>query len=142
EGNLPEFTLEFRLNSQLRGREITNGKITNPAVTINQLPESIQAEGNKDSWAAQVSPTSLAIKPKQSSKNYSASLKANDATFHPVGFWSAVWNSTSDPVEATLQFKLTDIQTKMDLSAADQVKNLERIENFLKKGQNGSKPIK
>jgi hypothetical protein len=141
EGVPPEFTLEFHLSSQLRGREIVSGKITKPVVMLTRVPESILVEGSRDSWNAQVSPSSLAIKAKQSSKNYSALLKANDATFHPAGFWSAVWNSTSDPVDATLQLTLTDIQTKMDLSAADQVKNLERIENFLKKGQKSNKPL-
>jgi hypothetical protein len=142
EGVPPEYTLEFRLNSQLRGREILSGKIANPTVVLARLPESLEGDGDLDKWTMEITPRTLAMKAKQSTTgNYSATVKAA-GTFHPSSFWHAVFNSTSEPVDAQLQLAPVDVKTRMDLPLLSRVKNLRGIETVLQQGQSGPSVIR
>jgi hypothetical protein len=143
EGTLPEFAIQFRLNSQLRGREILSGKIARPVAAIEQVPETLEAEGDANSWTADISPSTLALKSKQSSAGvYSATVRASGVTFRPSSFWDAVWGSTSEAVVANLQFTTADLKTKMDVNALSQVRNLGRIDSVLQQGQSSKSPIR
>ena len=143
EGTPPEFAIQFRLNSELRGREIQSGRIARPVVALDQVPETLAAEGEGNSWSADISPTAFALKPKQSSLGtYSAVVRGNGIAFHPASFWSAVWDSTSDPIDASLQFTPADLKTKMDVRALSTVKNLASIESVVQQGQNSKNPIR
>jgi hypothetical protein len=143
EGAPPEFAIQFRLNSELRGREIQSGKIARPVVALDQVPETLEAEGDANSWSADISPNTFALKSKQPSLGvYSAVVRGSGITFHPASFWSAVWNSTSDPVDASLQFTPADLKTKMDVQALSKVKNLASIESVVQQGQNSKNPIR
>jgi len=142
EGAPPEFTIAFHLNSQLRGREILSGKITNPLVVLGSLPESLSSDGDIDKWTTEIAPRSLAMKAKQSTTgNYTAQVKAA-GTFHPSSFWNAVFNSTSEPVDAWLQFAPTDVKTRMDLPLLGRVKNLQSIETVVQQEQNSRAVIR
>ena len=143
EGMPPEFSIQFRLNSELRGREIQSGKIARPVAALDQVPETLEAEGDANSWSADVSPNTFALKSKQPSLGvYSAVVRGSGITFHPASYWSAVWNSTSDPVDASLQFTPADLKTKMDVQALSKVKNLAGIESVVQQGQNSRNPIR
>src|SRR6185503_3189132 len=92
EGSPPEFAIQFRLNSELRGREIQSGKISRPGAALDQIPETLEAEGDPNSWSAEISPNTFAMKSKQPSLGvYSAVVRGSGVTFHPASFWSAVW---------------------------------------------------
>ena len=133
EGVPPEFTINFRFNSQLRGREIKRGKIVNVMAATRQLPESIQVEGDVNAWKADISPNNIALKPNQKATTFYLTNLAGSMTLRPASFWEAVWGSTSAPIETDLQFKLTDIQTDLDEAALSRVKNLsnnQKIRNI------------
>ncbi len=141
EGAAPEFNIQFKFNSRLRGREIEQGKIAPEGVTAS-LPASIEARGDLTSWRATVSPPTIRIKPRQqSSTTYTATLSAPAVTLHPSGFWDAVWNSESEPVDASLKIALSDTKTKLDVAALSQVKNLSNIQNIIQRSQNNPRPI-
>jgi hypothetical protein len=143
EGTPPEFAIQFRLNSELRGREIQSGKIARPVASLDQVPETLEAEGDANSWSADISPAAFALKSKQSSLGvYSAVVRGSGITFHPASFWSAVWNSTSDPVDASLQFTPADLKTKIDVHALSKVKNLASIESVVQQSQSSKNPIR
>lgn len=143
EGTPPEFAIQFRLNSDLRGREIQSGKIARPVASLDQVPETLEAEGDANSWSADISPSTFALKSKQSSLGvYSAVVRGSGITFHPASFWSAVWNSTSDPVDASLHLTPADLKTKLDVQALSKVKNLASIESVVQQGQNNKNPIR
>jgi hypothetical protein len=130
EGVPPDFTISFRFNSQLRGREIKQGKILNPIAAIRQVPESIEVDGDPNAWHASISPNNIALKPRQkATATYSATL-AGDMALRPASFWDAVWNSTGDLIETDLQFTLADIQTDLDEAALSRVKNLSNNQNI------------
>jgi hypothetical protein len=142
EGVHPEFEIQFRFRSALRGREIRGGKISRPMASVVQLPEAIEAEGDLGLWQAAISPTSLAIKSNQnSSMTYLASVASAGAVLHPAGFWEGVWNSTSHPVEVVLQFTPTDIETTLDVAALTRVKNLGNVQQIVQRSQEANKPI-
>lgn len=143
EGTPPEFAIQFRLKSQLRGQEIVSGKIARPIAVLDEAPDSVEAEGDSNSWSAEISPATLALKSKQSSLGtYSAVVRAAGVTFHPASFWSAVRNSDSDELVVSLQFTPADIKTKMDSQALAPVKNLASIQNVVQQGQNSKNPIR
>ncbi|HEY7546391.1 MAG TPA: hypothetical protein VID27_15995, partial [Blastocatellia bacterium] len=61
EGRQPQFAIRFKLRSQLRGQEITSGKITRPAALIERLPAEVETEGDQSSLRANVFPPTLAL---------------------------------------------------------------------------------
>jgi hypothetical protein len=130
EGTPPEFTINFRFNSQLRGREIKQGKIANAMAATRQVPEAIQVEGDVNAWEASISPNNIALKPNQKATTFYLANLVGSMTLHPASFWDAVWGSTSDPIETELQFALTDIQTDLDEAALSRVKNLSNNQNI------------
>ena len=143
EGRPPQFTIRFKLRSQLRGQEITSGKIIRPAALIERLPAAVETEGDQASLRANVFPPTLALKSRQrSTDEYTAEIKADNLTFHATGFWNAVWNSESQSVEAVLQMTPADIQTRMDIQVISPVKNLDGIQKVVRQGQSGNKPIR
>jgi hypothetical protein len=143
EGAPPEFAIQFRLNSQLRGREILSGKLSRPNVMIERIPEMVETEGDPNSWSAEISPSSLAIKSRQASSNtYAVTVRASNLAFHPNSFWNGLWNSTSEPIEASVQFAPNDVQTRISVASLSQVKNLASIQNVLQQGQNSKKTIR
>ncbi len=143
EGRPPQFTIRFKLRSQLRGQEITSGKIIRPAALIERLPAAVETEGDQASLRANVLPPTLALKSRQrSTGEYTAEIKADNLTFHATGFWNAVWNSESQSVEAVLQMTPADIQTRMDIQVISPVKNLDGIQKVVRQGQSGNKPIR
>jgi hypothetical protein len=142
EGTSPEFAIQFRLNSQLRGREIVSGKLSRPIVIVQSTPESLEAEGDPNAWSGEISPSSLTIKARQSSAtNYTAMIRATNLSYRPSSFWNAVWGATSEPVDAVMQFAPEAVQTKLSLPALSQVKNLSSIQNVIQQGQNSKKAI-
>lgn len=141
EGTPPEFNIQFYIKSQLRGREIKSGKLATPKAIV-QLPDSIEVQGDQSAWRATVSPTDLTLKSqKKSQVQYTARVTAGELTLHPASFWDAVWGSTSEPIDASLQLTPTDVQTKMDVSEFSSVKNLSSIQNILQQSQNNRRPI-
>jgi hypothetical protein len=143
EGIPPEFAIQFRLNSEFRGREIQSGKITRPFAALDQAPETLEAEGDLNSWSADISPNTFALKSQQSSLGvYSAIVRGNEISFHPASFWLAVGDSTSDPLDASLQFTPADLKTRMDIQMLSKVKNLANIESVVQQGQNSKNPIR
>lgn len=141
EGTPPEFVIKLRFKSQLRGREIRSGKLTRPAASA-QLPESVEAEADLSAWHATISPSTLAIKPKQkSSSEYTALVAAEGVGLHPASFWDAVWNSASDPVDVSLQFTITDLDVPLDESLLAPVKNLTGLQQVVRHSQNSNRPV-
>lgn len=138
----PDFTIQFRLTSQLRGREIMEGTISRVVTTLNDLPESVEAAGNPSSLTAQISPSRLAIKSKQTSSLYTLHLRADQLSFHAPSFWGAVFSSTSDPIDAVVEFTPSNIKTKMDIQSFDHVKNLSSIQKILQQDLNSRKPVR
>ncbi|MGA9994556.1 MAG: hypothetical protein WBP93_04030 [Pyrinomonadaceae bacterium] len=134
EGTTPDFTLQFPFESKLRNLKIVKSKIT-PMDSKMRVPETVEANGDLNSWRGNITPTDLTLEAgKKSSVIYTTKL-AGDMTFKPASFWNAVWNSTSDPVDVTFDYKLADVETQMDASALNQVKNLRGIENNVRQGQ-------
>jgi hypothetical protein len=143
EGTPPEFAIQFRLKSQLRGQEIVSGKIAHPIAVLDETPDSVEADGDSNSWSAEISPATLALKPKQSSLGtYSAVVRAAGVTFHPASFWSAVRDSDSEVLVVSLQFTPVDIKTKMDSQALVPVKNLASIQDVVQQSQRSKNPIR
>jgi hypothetical protein len=141
EGAQPDFTLEFPFESKLRNLRIAKSKIIPLRPTIN-IPNTIEAAGDSASWQVNITPTNLTLEPgKRSADTYRTKL-AGDMTLKPASFWNAVWNSTSDPVETTFEYKLEDIQTDIDRSTLNQVKNLQDIQNNVRQSQKNIHTIK
>jgi hypothetical protein len=143
EGRAPQFAIRFKLRSQLRGQEITSGKITRPLALIDHIPSSVETEGDQASLRASVLPPTISLKSRQrSTGEYTAEIKADNLTFQATSFWNALWNSESAPVEAVLQMSPADIQTRMDLQTISPVPDLDRIQKIVRQGQSGSRPIR
>jgi len=141
EGAQPDFVLEFPFESKLRNLKIAKSKIIPLHPTI-QIPDSIEASGNPDSWQVNITPTNLTLEPgKRSADTYTTKL-AGDMTLKPASFWNALWNSTSDPVEATFEYKLEDIETDIDRTSFNQVKNLQSIKDNVRQSQKNVRTIK
>lgn len=135
EGSTPAFTLKFPFESKLKNLKIVQSKITPQKTSSLKLPPSLEAQGELNSWRCRIDPQFLTLEPgKRSAVTYTTTLQG-DMTFHPASFWDAVWNSTSDPVEATFDYKLVDVDAKMDLSGLNQVKNLQGIESNVRQSQ-------
>lgn len=142
EGIPPEFELQFRFKSQIRGREITKGKITHPAAGVNHLPDSVQSEGDLNLWRANISPTSLAIKTGQNSPTpYKVTISSTEAGFRPASFWDGMWNSHSEPVGMTLRFTPEILESKLDVPAISKVKNLDGIQQIVTRSQKSNRPV-
>jgi hypothetical protein len=134
EGATPDFTLQFPFESKLRNLKIVKSKIT-PQNSRMTLPETVEADGDLNSWHGNITPTDLTLEAgKKSAVTYTTKL-TGEMTLKPTSFWNAVWNSLSDPVEVTFDYKLEDVETKMDVSALNQVKNLQGIENKVRQSQ-------
>lgn len=142
EGVPPNFEITFRFKSQLRGREIKQGKLSGVKGTI-ATPESVEAEGNlADALTGFVSPPVLKLKPNQrSSATYQAHVEAGGLTFHPTGFWQAVWNSESDPIDGQLLLPLDGVDTEMDSKTVSTVKNLDEIKKIIRQGASAKSAI-
>jgi len=134
EGATPAFTLKFPFTSKLKYLRIVESKIVPQKTSSLVLPGTLEVEGDPTSWQGSISPTYLRLEPGKTTKNYTTTL-AGQMTFHPASFWDAVWNSTSDPVEATFDYKLVDVDAKMDVSGMNQVQNLKGIESNLRQSQ-------
>jgi hypothetical protein len=142
EGVPPEFELQFRFKSQLRGREITKGKITRPAVSINQLPESLEQGEDLKSWRADISPSMLAMKTGQSSSSvYKVTIASQAAGLRPSSFWDGMWNPISEPVGIMLQFTPEVLESKLDVPAISAVKNLDGIRQIVTRSQKSARPV-
>jgi hypothetical protein len=142
EGMPPEFDLQFRFKSRLRGREISKGKITRPAASVNQLPETLEPEGDLNSWHADISPSSFAMKTGQSSSSvYKVTVASDGASLRPSSFWDGMWNSSSDPVGVILQFTPEILESKLDVPAISRVKNLDGIQQIVTRSQRSSRPV-
>lgn len=135
EGTQPQFTVQFPFESKLKNLRIVQSKIIPQKTTSLTLPQTIEAQGDLNSWRGSITPTDLTLEPgKRSSVTYTTSL-VGDMTFRPSSFWTAVWDSTSEPVEATFDYRLMDVDAQMDLSALNQVRNLRGIENSVRQSQ-------
>lgn len=134
EGATPDFTLQFPFESKLRNLKIVKSKIT-PLDSKMRLPETVEADGDINSWRGNITPTDLTLEAgKKSSVTYTTKL-TGDMTLKPASFWNAVLNSMSDPVDVTFDYKLADVETRMDVSALNQVKNLQGIESNVRQSQ-------
>ena len=135
EGSVPEFTLEFPFESKLRNLKIVQSKIIPQKTSSLTLPPGLEAQGDLNSWRGNISPTDLTLEAgKKSAVTYTTKL-SGEMTFGPTSFWDALWNSRSDPIHATFDYKLMDVDAKMDLSGLNQVKNLQGIENNVRQSQ-------
>jgi len=135
EGRQPEFTLQFPFESKLKNLRIVQSKIIPQKTTSLTLPPTIEAQGDVNSWRGRITPTDLTLEAgKRSEVTYTTSL-AGDMTFRPSSFWTAVWDSTSEPIEATFDYRLMDVEAQMDVSALNQVRNLRGIENNVRQSQ-------
>jgi hypothetical protein len=135
EGSIPEFTLEFPFESKLRNLKIVQSKIIPQKTSSLTLPAGLEAQGDLNSWRGNISPTDLTLEAgKKSAVTYTTKL-SGEMTFRPTSFWDALWNSTSDPIHATFDYKLMNVDAKMDLSGLNQVKNLQGIENNVRQSQ-------
>ena len=135
EGVVPEFTLQFPFQSKLRNLRIVQSKIIPQKSTKLTLPATIETLGDLGSWHGNITPTDLTLEAgKKSAVTYTTRL-AGDMTFRPASFWNAVWNSTSEPIEATFDYRLMDVEAQMDVSALNQVRNLRGIEGNVRQSQ-------
>ncbi|HMF55953.1 MAG TPA: hypothetical protein VK619_06315 [Pyrinomonadaceae bacterium] len=134
EGATPEFTLKFPFYSNLRGLKIIESKIT-PQPTTPKLPDTVEAEGDINSWHAKIDPTDLKIDPGKKSEVIYETKLAGNMSLKPASFWNAVWNSTSEPVEISFDYKLDDVKTEMDTALLGQVKNLQSIQSNVRQSQ-------
>ena len=133
EGTPPQFTIQFPFQSKLRNLKIAQSRIT-PQPSRMNLPSTVVAEGDVDSWRGNITPTDLTLEPGKKSALYTTTL-TGDMLMHPASFWNAVWNSTSEPVEVLFAYKLANVETQMDLSAINQVRNLRGIENNVRQSE-------
>lgn len=133
EGTQPQFTIEFPFQSKLRNLKIAQSTIT-PQPSHMTLPSDVVAEGDAESWRGSISPTDLTLEPGKKSALYMTTL-TGDMQMRPASFWNAVWNSTSEPVEVMFAYKLMDVETQMDRSAINQVRNLRGIENNVRQSE-------
>lgn len=133
EGTQPQFTIQFPFQSKLRNLKIAQSRIT-PQPSSMSLPSDVVAEGEVDSWRGNITPTDLTLEPGKRSALYTTTL-SGDMLMRPASFWNAVWNSTSEPVEVLFAYKLMDVETQMDLSAINQVRNLRGIENNVRQSE-------
>ncbi len=135
EGTQPQFTVQFPFESKLRNLRIVQSKIIPQKSTSLNLPPTVEAQGDVNSWHGSITPTDLTLEAgKRSSVIYTTSLMG-DMTFRPSSFWTAVWDSTSEPIQATFDYRLMDVEAQMDASALNQVKNLRGIENNVRQSQ-------
>lgn len=141
EGTTPDFTLEFPFESKLRNLRIAQSRITPLPPTIN-IPNTIEAAGDSASWKVNITPNDLTLEPGKPSANTYRTKLAGDMTLRPASFWNAVWSTTSEPVETTFEYKLEDIQTDIDRSTLNQVRNLQDIQNNVRQSQKNVRTIK
>ncbi|MGH9838376.1 MAG: vWA domain-containing protein [Blastocatellia bacterium] len=146
EGASPQFTLQFRFKSQLRGREISDGKIERPQFTLLSTPDQLRRQSESAGmWPAPITPTRLAINPGESSSTkYSVTLSAGDLRFEPDSFWDAVWHDTSEPVKGGLRFNLSGVTTQMEsklLEPVKDLKNLSAIRSQVQQSDNSGRPV-
>ena len=135
EGTQPQFTVQFPFESKLKNLRIVQSKIIPQKTTSLTLPQTIEAQGDLNSWRGSITPTDLTLEAgKRSSVTYTTSL-VGDMTFRPSSFWTAVWDSTSESIEATFDYRLMDVEAQMDVSALNQVRNLRGIENNVRQSQ-------
>lgn len=136
EGTTPDFTLRFPFSSRIRGRKIVSSQIKHQKATLENLPSSVEAQGDASLWDVDISPKNLTIEPSKNSEiNYTTSLRAPDLTLRPAGFWNALINSYSDSVDLSFQFTLEDVETRIESPEVSRVKNLQEIENNLRPSQ-------
>lgn len=133
EGAKPDFVIRFPFDSKLRNLKIIRSKLR-PSHPSAQLPDSVLVDGDANSWRGDITPTDLTIEPGKQSATYTTRI-SGDMSLHPSSFWNAVWNSMSDPVAMNFSYKLEDVDTQIDLSGLDQVKNLQNITGKLRQSQ-------
>ncbi len=135
EGSVPEFTLEFPFESKLRNLKIVQSKIIPQKTSSLTLPADLEADGDLNSWQGSISPTDLTLEAgKKSAVTYTTKL-SGEMTFRPTSFWNALWNSTSESVQATFDYRLMNVDAQMDVSALNQVQNLRGIESNVRQSQ-------
>ena len=135
EGTQPQFMVQFPFESKLKNLRIVQSKIIPQKTTSLTLPPTIEAQGDLNSWHGSITPTDLTLEAgKRSSVTYTTSL-VGDMTFRPSSFWTAVWDSTSEAIDATFDYRLMDVEAQMDLSSLNQVRNLRGIENNVRQSQ-------
>lgn len=135
EGAPPEFTLQFPFESKLKNLRIVQSRIIPQKTSSLTLPQTVEVRGDSNSWRGSITPTELTLEAgKRSAVNYTTTLQG-DMTFHPASFWNAVWNSTSEPIEATFDYRLMDVEAQVDVSGLNQVRNLRGIENNVRQSQ-------
>jgi hypothetical protein len=134
EGSPPDFTLEFPFESKLRNLKIAESKITTLSSPM-RLPDTMEAVGDLNSWHVDIIPKNLTIEPGKRSEVIYRTKMVGEMTLKPASFWSAVWSSTSDPVDITFEYKLVDVKADIDRSTLNQVKNLAGIENNIRQSQ-------
>lgn len=134
EGSTPDFTIRFPFYSKLRNLKIVKSRLT-PRKPTAQLPDTIESRGDAGSWRGSITPTELVIDPGKKSVVPYTTKVGGDMTLHPSSFWNAVWNPVSDPVQINFTYNLEDVETQIDLSGLDQVKNLQDIKSKVRQSQ-------
>jgi hypothetical protein len=88
-------------------------------------------------------PSNISLTPGQKSdQTYFVSL-SSPVTLHPSSFWTAVWNSESEPINGNMQFQIENLRTDIETNdeALTRVKNHEFIKRMVEQSIVPNRPF-